>query len=787
MNNKIKILLAEDNINDVKLLKREFKKENFNYELLTVDNELDFRNAITSYNPDIILSDYSMPVFDGLSALKIRMEMTPLTPFIIVTGSINENTAVDCLKAGADDYVIKEHINRICSSIISALRSHNLNAEKEKVQQALIESEKKYRTLVDNLSVGVYQIAPDGRVLEANPAMRKIIGYKAANNGAEFSKEILENYSTWDFYPDHKVREDFLKRIVQEGEIQNEELQVYDLNKNLIWVSISGKARFDETGNLLWIDGVMEDISVRKKSEEEIKKLSRAMEQSPSLVIITDVKGNIDFVNPKFVEVTGYKQEDVKGKNPSFLKSGLTSQNEYTELWKTITSGREWRGEFYNKKKNGDLYWEAASISPIRDSKGNITHFLAVKEDITEKKKKEIELLEAKEKAEEMSRLKSFFLANMSHELRTPMVAILGFSEILSDIVTEGEAKEYVEMINKGGTRLMETLNLILNLSLIEAEKLTIVKTKTDIIKEINEMTAFYKNTASKKNLYIKTEQEYETLLINLDSRILREVISNLLNNAIKYTDDGGVTITTKKEIRGGKICVVIRFKDTGIGIPADMRDLIWEEYRQVSEGYNRSFEGTGLGLTVTKNFVEKLGGEILVEKSEVGKGSVFLVSFPLYDEIEKENKNSKDNNQKSGENIQHQKNVKLKNVLYVEDDEDTVSLVKLYLEDICCLDDADNSIDSIKKLKKKKYDAILMDINLGSGANGLETVEMIKMMPAYENTPIVAVTAFAMVGDKEEFLSKGCTHYLSKPFRKEEIQTLVKEILEENRNSHGR
>ncbi|MDD5361426.1 MAG: PAS domain S-box protein [Ignavibacteria bacterium] len=777
MSERIKILVAEDNKNDLKLLEKQLKKEYPNYEIVNVETEHDYRNAITDFKPDIIISDYSMPTFDGMSALKIKLEMLPLVPFIIVTGSINEETAVRCLKAGADDYVIKEQIPQINKSIKAAFKTYELNAERRKAEAALIENEEKYRTLVENLAVGVYQIAQGGEILEANPAFRKIIGFKESGAGSEYQKEVLSKYSVLDFYPDNDVRNDFLIRITEKGEVKNEEMQIYDLNKNLIWVSINAKARFDEAGKLMWIDGVMENITKRKESEEEIKKLSRAMEQSPALIIITDIKGNIEFVNPKFVEVTGYKPDEVIGKNPRLLKSGITSPDDYSRLWKTISSGKEWRGEIHNRKKNGELYWESASISPIRDSKGNITHYLAVKEDITEKKKKEIELLEAKEKAEEMSRLKSFFLANMSHELRTPMVAILGFSEILSDIVTEGEAKEYVDMINKGGTRLMETLNLILNLSLIEAEKLTIVKSKTDIAKEINEMVAFYKNTATKKNLYINTELEFETLCINLDGRILREVISNLLNNAIKYTANGGITINANKEKRGGKICAVIRVKDTGIGIPADKQDLIWEEYRQVSEGYNRSFEGTGLGLTITKNFVEKLGGDIFVEKSEVGKGSVFLVSFPLYDDSENNEQNG--SSQNSGRNLPLQEN-KLKNVLYVEDDEDTVSLVKLYLEDICCLDEAGSSIDSIKKLKKKKYDAILMDINLGSGANGLETVEMIRMMPDYENTPIIAVTAFAMVGDKEEFLQKGCSDYLSKPFRKDEIQSLVKRVLKE-------
>lgn len=641
MKEKIKILVAEDNKNDLKLLENEFRKEKLNYELRNVQTEPDYRKEITSFMPDIIISDYSMPVFDGMMALRIKQELIPDIPFIIVTGSINEETAVKCMKAGADDYVLKERIVQIYKSINTALKTYEMSAE-------------------------------------------------------------------------------------------------------------------------------------QKKAEEEIKKLSRALEQSPTLIVITDLDGNIEYVNPKFSETTGYTPEEVIGKNPRILKSEKPIGVDYPGLWETITAGGEWKGEFYNRKKNGESYWASVSISAVRNLKGKITHYLAVEEDITEKKIKEQELIEAKNKAEEMNRLKSYFLANMSHELRTPMVAILGFTEILLDISSEPDIKSYAEMIHKGATRLMDTLNLILNLSLIEAEKLKIASNRVDLVKELNDIISQHSRNAEQKKLYLKFSKDCESAVIYTDIRILKDALSNLVNNAVKFTEKGGVGIYLKtKDIKPAGF-VEIRIVDTGIGIQKDMQDVIWQEYRQVSEGYSRSFEGTGLGLTVSRNFINKVGGDVIIEKSEPGKGTTFLITLPLNEAVETENTVSEKSKERTVAPL-----LKKHNVLYVEDDEMSISLIKLYLKGICGLDSADNGQECLRKARLKKYSAVLVDINLGSGADGLQTAAELKKIPGYESTPIIAITAFAMEGDREEFLQKGCTHYISKPFKKSDLISIITEVLD--------
>ena len=214
------------------------------------------------------------------------------------------------------------------------------------------------------------------------------------------------------------------------------------------------------------------------------------------------------------------------------------------------------------------------------------------------------------------------------------------------------------------------------------------------------------------------------------------------------------------------------------------MQDIIWEEYRQVSEGLNRSFEGTGLGLSITKKFVSKLRGEIFLEESEIGKGSVFAVLFPLDEDIRTNTNqiNIKEKKEKSGTISESTYNKDLSRILYVEDDPRAIEVVKVFLKEICLIDSAKNSVECIRKVEENKYTAILMDINLAKGLDGLQTAQIVKMIPGYEKIPIIAITAFSMVGDKEEFLQKGCTHYISKPFASSELKELIKNVLAENR-----
>jgi PAS domain S-box-containing protein len=510
-----------------------------------------------------------------------------------------------------------------------------------------------------------------------------------------------------------------------------------------------------------------------KKAEEETLKLSTAVVQSPTIVIITDLDGNIEFVNPKFSEVTGYSIEEAKWKNPRILNSGFHDKKFFSDLWQTILSGKIWQGEIRNKKKNGDLYWENVLISPITDSNGKITHFVAVKEDITEKKKMIEELIRAKENAEEMNRIKSSFFANMSHELRTPMMGILGFSEILMHELKD--SPDYLRMIssiNASGQRLLETLNLILNLSKLEASKMEVSLKTQNIIPILKECFGFFESAAANKTIDYKFVSQYDEIHCNVDQLLFASVFNNLLNNAIKFTDSGSVTLGVFIDSNYVNISVI----DTGVGISEAKQNLIWDEFRQASEGYNRVFEGTGLGLTIAKRYTDLMHGSIMV-KSLLGKGTTFRVSFPIANKSEDligANKKDQPNKSEKSENTNS-----AARILYVEDDEISIKYVTTVTKSLYTVDSAPDSDDALNKIKQHKYDAILMDINLRKGMDGIELTKVIRKIDGYQSTPIVAITAFAMGHEKEEFLSKGMTHYLSKPYVKNQLLSLLASIVD--------
>ena len=362
--------------------------------------------------------------------------------------------------------------------------------------------------------------------------------------------------------------------------------------------------------------------------EDQVRKLSRAVEQNPATIVITDLEGNIEYVNPKFVETTGYLFQEVKGKNPSILKSGGQSKEFYRDLWDTITAGNDWRGEFHNMKKDGTLYWESASISAIRNNVGKMTHYLAIKEDITEKKIIEQELIKAKEKAEESDKLKSEFLAQMSHEIRTPLNVILSYNSFLKDELATHLDEEQLNAfaaVNTAGRRLFRTIDLILNMAELQTGNIDVRLSDVNVYYILKGLTKEFEHAANEKKLDINCIMKCDTPpVVRSDEYIISEVFQNLIDNAIKYTLEGHIDVNVYKD-ENSKCCVSV--KDTGIGISEDYIEKIFLPFSQEESGYSRKYEGNGLGLALVKNYLKLINADITVE-SEKGIGSNFIVNF---------------------------------------------------------------------------------------------------------------------------------------------------------------
>ena len=370
------------------------------------------------------------------------------------------------------------------------------------------------------------------------------------------------------------------------------------------------------------------DITDRKKAEEKILTLSKGIEQSPAMVIISDRKGNIEYVNPKFTEVTEYTFEEVYGQNLRLLKSGYHDNKIYKDLWDTITKGKMWKGELLNKKKNGELFWEHVSISPIRNEKRDITNYIAIKEDITERKKMMEDLIEAKEKAEKTNQLKSEFLAQMSHEIRSPINTMVSFTSLIEEELRD-KGNDELEMcfngIESASKRVIRTIDLILNMSELQLGTYEISRRKIKISDELYNLLIEYIKIAAAKNLELNLNVEIENSFINSDEYAVNQIFANLIDNAIKYTEKGKVDIVLQGNEKNQ---FVVKVSDTGIGISNEYIDKLFEPFSQEEQGYTRRFEGNGLGMALVKKYCDLIDAEISVE-SEKNKGTTFTVILP--------------------------------------------------------------------------------------------------------------------------------------------------------------
>jgi PAS domain S-box-containing protein len=728
------------------------------------------KNADGTCKCKVILLDYRLPGINALEFIKIiRQERKLDVPIILVTGQGSEDVAIQALKLGANDYMVKRenYLYRLPLAILNAYQ----HSELIKKQAELIESESKYRLLAENSGDVIFVLDKEMKYTYVSPAIKSLRGYEVEEVMDHTLMQVLTPNSY--LLAMEVINDFFFNHSIQDGNIELEktiELEMTCKDGSTIWTEVKGKLILDENGQSSGIVGVTRDISQRRKATSELRKLSRAVEQSPNSIVITGIDGTIEYANPITFKLTGYTPEELIGKNPRIFSTGETSKAEYELLWNTISAGKDWEGEFHNKKKNGELFWESATISPILDEKGNIIHFLSIKKDVSESKKLTQELIAEKEHALESDRLKSAFLANMSHEIRTPMNGILGFTELLLDPELDSEEKRiYIEMVHKSGQRMLNTVNDIVEISKIESGLVSITKEETKINKIVLELKQFFTIEAAAKGLTLTIEK----LLPEADSTIFTDthklisILNNLIKNAIKFTDHGSIKVgyTKSGNILEFYVC------DTGIGIPWDRKEAIFDRFVQADIGDKRAFQGSGLGLSISKANVEMLGGNIWIE-SEEGKGSTFYFSLPC---DSRTNDDLQDKPVTSSVQIER-RNPKIVGglkILIAEDDDISdmfISiLTKKFGREIL---KASTGVKAIEICQNNPdVDLILMDLKMPV-MDGLEATRQIRKFN--DKVVIIAQTAYGLSGDKEKAKEAGCNDFISKPISHVNLQNLI-------------
>ena len=641
MAGKLKILFVEDVLSDAELMWHEIEKSKISFSKIVVDKRADYLEYLNDFEPDLIISDYSLPQFDGMRALLLRNELAPLVPFILVTGSINEEIAVECMKAGADDYILKDNLSRLGPAIYNSISKKKLLKEKKAAEEELQQSELRLQKAQAIALVGNWELDLSLKMIWASDEALKIYGFDKEQHFIPYKivKEIpLPEYRT--------ILDETLDRLLKYNEPYEAEYKIKQANNGVV-KSIYSKAELvlDHDGEQVKVIGVIQDITDRKENEKE--------------------------------------------------------------------------------------------------------------------------LIRAKEKAEESDKLKTAFLHNISHEIRTPMNAIVGFSALLGEPDLDSRTqKSYIDIIMQSSDHLLSIISDIVDISNIEANLTKTLESEISLNKTVKSLCDLFipKSKEKKLELICETGLSDSDDFILTDSTKLNQILSNLMNNALKFTDKGHIKLHYELKDNFLEFCV----SDTGIGILHENHNRIFNRFYQVDSEVTRLYEGTGLGLSISKAYVELLGGRIWVT-SEPGKGTSFFFTIPYKKQIAKTLPVYKDKVPDTFVFPQKKK------ILVAEDVESNFKLITYFLSGSNTeLLHAFNGKEAVEKcLSISNIDLILMDIKMPV-MDGYTAVKLIREKNI--TIPIIAQTAYA--DDKEKAIEYGCSGFISKPFDKKGLFKVLSEYI---------
>ncbi|MGB7621953.1 MAG: PAS domain S-box protein [Terriglobia bacterium] len=498
--------------------------------------------------------------------------------------------------------------------------------ERKRGQEALRLAENKYRSIFENAIEGIFQSTPEGRLLSVNPALARIHGYESPEEMMSSITDIAHQ-----LYVNSDQRAEFKRLLGERSYVKDLEIQTRRKDGTTISTSVNARTIRDASGVLICYEGTVEDITERKRTEEELQKLYRAVEQSPDSIVITDTHGTIEYVNPKFTEITGYSSAEALGQTPRILKSGELPPEKYKELCDIIASGHDWRGEFQNKKKNGELYWEYATISPIKNAQGDITHFLAINEDLSVRKSLE-EQLRQSQKMDAIGRL----AGGVAHDFNNLLTAILGYSELMeTKLKANDPLYSNVQEIRHAGERAATLVRQLLTFSRKQVLQPKVLNLN-QIVGELDKML----RRLIGEDIDLVTLLDPHVGQVRADVGQVEQLVVNLAVNSRDAMPKGGkLTIETADveldesyasdhvNVQPGPY-VMLSVSDTGCGMDSAVRSRIFEPFFTTKE----AGKGTGLGLSTVYGIVNQSGGSISVY-SEPGEGTTFKIYLPRVDE----------------------------------------------------------------------------------------------------------------------------------------------------------
>jgi two-component system cell cycle sensor histidine kinase/response regulator CckA len=824
----LRVLIVEDAPDDADLMLRELRRGGYEPSYRRLADVGEFIGALDSQEWDLILCDYTMPGFSGTQALALVRSRGLDVPFIFVSGTIGEETAVAAMRAGAQDYVVKGNLKRLVPAIERELREAEMRRDRARADAERRTAESRFREILAMAPDAIVAADADQRITIFNRAAETLFGYSAEEVSGQFLDLLLPS----SYAAGHRrYLEDFaqasvaVRRMDERGEVlgRRKDGEEFPAEASISKIVENGKTTFMT---------VIRDITERKRADATLRKLSRAVEQSANLVIITDVEGTIEYVNSQLLQAMGYKADEVIGRKPALWKSERSSDREYAELWRTILAGHDWNGEFENRRKDGSLISVSATISPIRDQSGRITHFIGIQEDITQRKLLE-EQLRQSQKLEAVGQ----FTGGLAHDFNNLLTVIIGNLDLLQGELQQNPNAHKMAQLALGaslrGSGLVRQLLAFSRRQALEPKVFDInelIAGATDILGwTLGEQIKVEENLAADLWLAAADQMQVESALVNL-----------AINARDAMPDGGRFTIATANkhldaryaadnlEVTPGEY-VMLAVSDTGIGIPPETLHRVFEPFFTTKE----AGKGTGLGLSMIFGFAKQSRGHVKIY-SEVGHGTTVRLYLPkaeadtttLVDvpptELQRLDKgkillieDNADVHQDSAQQLEalgHHvvqagdaaeaeipapgEPVDLQltgivglggmtgqamaaTILVVDDLNQNRDIARMMLEAAgFVVDVASDGAEAVAAVQAKLYDLVLMDSQM-DGMDGIEAAEAIRSLdhPA-KDIPIISMTANITAQDLHLFKAAGIDDYLAKPFRRKQIIEKVRHWL---------
>ncbi len=769
-------------------------------------------------------------------------------------------------------------------------------AELKQLNEFLKQSEERFRLLAENTSDIISLHDPEGKYIYISPACNEILGFTPDELAGKFPKDYADQDDVGN------IRGFFNEKNSENHESRLITWRARRKNGENIFLETSIRPIFEADNKLRGWVCASRDSTERIRNREQLELQRTALESAANGIVIVDRDAKIIWSNPAITKLTGYTEEELLGKNPSIMKSGKHSKEFYQEMWRTVLLGKVWHGEMINRRKNGSLYNEELTIAPVRNQRGEITHFVAIKQDITDRKRSELLLQEraafmmnnpdpvmradaegiisecnpagrkvfgdkiigkkveeifpvirkeqvsnpsgnvfqfeqnvgdtsflftvrmdtevkswyiygsditgrihAEERQrqlneelqvsmkrledanlnlEEANRHKSRFLSSMSHELRIPLNAIIGYGDLMKGQFfgkLNEKQLDYVKQIDMSGKHLLSLINDLLDIAKIDAGKLEPVIGEFSLEETVTAIKSMMRTQFDKKNIIVGISIAPEIGTIQADQKMFKQIMFNLLSNALKFTPENGkVTIHATSKNNN---TLVVEVTDTGIGVPKEEQDKIFSEFHQADKVRDQQLGGTGIGLALTRRIVELHDGKIGV-RSKPGKGSTFFFQLPWLRKLKEKTRQT----EKDGKDTRHVKRKQSeyaeKYILVAEDNPVNTSLlldilsVRGYKVKI-----AKDGIEAVEMATQTHPDLILMDIKMPR-MDGLEATRRLRLQPEFTETPIIALTASTGDDAEEKQVEAGCTAHLPKPIDSEKLYEYLDKYLKYNGGS---